>query len=72
MPDRILRVVAFGPCPDDRRIILIEMAMDSASNYELARSVIKDRIKNAGLIMSSPMFWICKQEHKACVLLIYN
>lgn len=62
----ILRVVALGPLPNDRRIILIEMPMETAKNYELAKNVIMDRLKQAGLIISSSephrLYWICKYE----------
>lgn len=64
MPDRILRVVALGPLPDDRRIILIEMPMEMANQYELAMNVIVARLKPFGLIISysdpKPIYWIRK------------
>lgn len=63
MPDRILRVVAMGPRPDDRRIILIEIPMQSAKIFEFSKNLIEARLKKAGLIMRFPMFWIGKSSH---------
>lgn len=59
MSDRIVRVVALGPY-EHRRIILIEIPMQSAKSFEYSKDLIQARLKKAGLIMCSPMFWIGK------------
>lgn len=61
--DSILRVIAIGPLPDDRRIILIEIPRLDATCLNFSQNVIEARLKKVGLRMCSPMYWIGKSRY---------